>query len=111
MACVLVYRGTRYELDARYDINDVINAISERLNRIAHTTGDLDSRPRVLMGGVGYEDDHGIGDHDPFLMFHLANGLDIWLLIHDQVDLLVETDERVIQLDNPSSIVRDPLGE
>lgn len=111
MACVLVYEGIRYELDTSYDINDVTNAISERLNRVAHTIANLDSRPRVLMGGVGHEDEAGVGDFDPFLQFHLADGRDIWLVVNDSTNLLVETDERVVQLNNPASIVRDPLGE
>lgn len=112
MSCALVYNGTRYVLDKRYNVHTVTGSITQRMNRVAHTRDNLAARPVEVEGGVGLELSNGEDwDFEPWLVFHLAGGGDVWILVNDELDLLVETTEQTIQTSDTTGIYGDPLAE
>lgn len=113
MSCTIVYNGTRYALDKRYDVHNVTGSITQRMNRVAHTRGNLAVRPVEVEGGIGLElsSNKGSWDFEPWLIFHLAGGGDVWILVNDDLNLVVETTEQTIQTSDTTGIYGDPLAE
>ncbi|VZH84156.1 hypothetical protein [Corynebacterium rouxii] len=89
---VLVYGGQRYTL-ATSDIVSVHFRITERLNHSAHYRDRIDRRPFGQEQGSLQDFPGGplLEQFDPFEVFELADGGEVWVACYDGVDLALES--------------------
>ncbi|NON17365.1 hypothetical protein HO099_09770 [Corynebacterium ulcerans] len=91
---VFVYGGQRYTL-ATSDIVSVYFRITERLNHSSHYRHRLSRRLFGQAQGSLQDFPGGsmLEQFDPFEVFELADGGEVWVACYDGVDLALETEQ------------------